>query len=103
MGGRPKQPVNAISNDGRRLPTPPTPRASVPDGVALAQLFIDAPSGASVSVNGTVVGSGPTTVDVGATSRCVVKVTFAGHMPFSTVVMLQGRPRVRVKPALKPR
>ncbi len=101
--GRRPQPVSGLSTDGRRLPTPPTPRASVPDGVALAQLFIDAPPGASVSVNGTVVGSGPTTVDVGATSRCVVKVTFAGHMPFSTVVMLHGRPRVRVKPALKPR
>jgi hypothetical protein len=101
--GRQPQPVSGLSNEGRRLPTPPTPRASVPDGVALAQLFIDAPPGASVSVNGTVFGSGPTTVDVGATSRCVVKVTLPGHMPFSTVVMLQGRPRVRVKPALKPR
>lgn len=95
--------VSGLSTEGRRLPTPPTPRASVPDGSALSQLLIDAPPGASVSVNGTVVGSGPTTVDVGASSRCVVKVTLAGHMPFSTVVMLQGRPRVRVKPALKPR
>jgi hypothetical protein len=30
-------------------------------------------------------------------------VTLAGHVPFSTVVMVEGRPRVRVKPVLKPR
>ncbi len=94
--------VSGLSMEGRRLPTPPTPRASVPDAGALSQLIIDAPAGANVSVNGTVVGTGPTTVDVGG-SRCVVKVTLAGHMPFSTVVMVQGRPRVRVKPILKPR
>lgn len=95
--------VSGLSTEGRRLATPSTPRASVPDGEPLSQLVIDAPPGASVSVNGTVVGTGPTTMDVGATSRCVVKVTQAGHMPFSTVVMVQGRPRVRVKPALKAR
>jgi serine/threonine protein kinase len=95
--------VSGLSAEGRRLPTPPTPRASVPDGGALSQLVIDAPAGATVSVNGTAVGTGAVTVDVGGASRCVVKVTLPGHVPFTTVVMVQGRPRVRVKPVLKPR
>jgi hypothetical protein len=95
--------VSGLSAEGRPLPTPPTPRASVPDGGALSTLIVDAPEGASVTVNGTVVGVGPVSVDVGATSRCVVKVTRPGYVPFTTVVMVQGRSRVRVKPTLKPR
>ncbi len=81
----------------------PAARMSVPDGAALSQLVVEAPDGATVTLNGTVIGSGHTTVDVTSTSRAVVKVTLPGHMPFSTVVNVQGRPRVRVRAQLKPR
>jgi len=91
------------------VPVPPPPslssaaRASVPDGAPMSLLVVEAPEGATVTLNGTVIGTGPTSVDVASTSRAVVKVTMPGCAPFSTVVAVQGRPRVRVTPVLKPR
>ena len=69
----------------------------------MSLLVVEAPDGATVTLNGTVIGTGVTTVDVASTSRAVVKVTMPGCAPFSTVVAVQGRPRVRVTAVLKPR
>ncbi len=95
-------PAKATSSVAReqRVPTPPS---AVVEPSGTARLVIEAPEGASVSVNGAVVGVGKITMEVGAAARCVVKVSLAGYLPFTTVVMVQGRPRVRVRPVLKPR
>ncbi len=101
-----------VSSPSAPMPSPPSPpslvsapaaRMSVPDGAPLSQLVVEAPDGATVTLNGTVIGTGRTVVDVALSSRAVVKVVLAGHVPFSTVVNVQGRPRVRVKPVLKAR
>jgi hypothetical protein len=103
------RPVSETQRPAARAPAPPpTPqpsasRVSVPDGAPMSLLVVEAPDGASVTLNGTVIGTGATTVDVASTSRAVVKVTMPGCAPFSTVVAVQGRPRVRVTPVLKPR
>lgn len=81
----------------------PTPSRTSVDGALSSRLVVEAPDGATVSVNGAVMGVGTVSIDVGSAARCVVKVSLAGYVPFSTVVMVQGRPRVRVKPVLKPR
>ena len=43
------------------------------------------------------------TVDVAADARVVVRVTLAGHAPWSSVVTVKGRRRLRVKASLQPR
>ena len=90
---------------GRPSPASPAAsgRGSVPDGAPMSQLLVDAPEGATVTLNGTIIGTGRTNIDVAADFRAVVKVTMQGHAPFSTVVSVQGRPRVRVTPVLKTR
>jgi hypothetical protein len=104
------RPVSALEpqRPAPRTPSAPAPlpspaRASVPDGAPMSLLVVEAPDGATVTLNGTVIGTGATTVDVASTSRAVVKVTMPGCAPFSTVVAVQGRPRVRVTAVLKPR
>ena len=96
-------PLEAPRREQTVATAPQSSRASHLEVGAMSQLIVEAPAGATVMLNGTAIGNGPTTVDVAPTSRCVVKVTLAGHAPFSTVVMVGGKPRVRVKPVLKPR
>ena len=114
QGMRPNVPSTSAAPPERSRPVPvagrPSPapaaasgRVSVPEGAPMSQLLVDAPEGATVTLNGTVIGSGRTTIDVAADFRAVVKVTMQGHAPFSTVVSVQGRPRVRVTPVLKSR
>ena len=66
-------------------------------------LIVDAPEGATVAINGKVVGTGKVSVDVDANARALVRVELAGFSPWSSVVQVQGRPRVRVRPTLKPK
>ena len=75
----------------------------MPEVSTMSQLLVDAPEGATVTLNGTIIGTGRTAIDVAADFRAVVKVTMQGHAPFSTVVSVRGRPRVRVTPVLKTR
>lgn len=114
-----------LSSEEARAPTkPPPPKETTPKPVPLPTppasvdvsmsgapvsgggpgggpvLIVEAPEGASVLINGTVVGTGKVSVSVDANARAVVKVTMAGCTPWSSVVQMQGRPRVRVRPAL---
>ena len=94
-----------VPHAGRPSPASPAAaaRASVPEVSTMSQLLVDAPEGATVTLNGTIIGTGRTAIDVAADFRAVVKVTMQGHAPFSTVVSVRGRPRVRVTPVLKTR
>ena len=62
---------------------------------------MDAPDGATVAINGKVVGTGKVSIDVDANARALVRVELAGFLPLSSVVKMQGRPRVRVRSTLK--
>ena len=81
--------------------TPPEPVS------ATSELVVEAPVGAGIALNGTAVGiadqEGRFTVDVAADARVVVRVTLAGHAPWSSVVTVKGRRRLRVKASLQPR
>ena len=74
---------------------------------ATSELVVEAVVGATVALNGTVVGTvvegGRFGVEVAGDARVVVRVTLPGHAPWSSVVTVQGRPRVRVKATLQPR
>lgn len=54
-------------------------------------------------VNGTEVGIGRVVVDVAAGSRAIVKVMHAAYAPWSSVVEMGGRAKLRVRPQLKPK
>jgi hypothetical protein len=66
-------------------------------------LVVEAPEGAAVSINGTAVGTGRVVVDVDAGARALVKVTAPGFSPWSSVVNVEGQPKLRVRPRLVPR
>lgn len=82
------------------------PPASAPPP-APAELVVEGPAGATVALNGTPMGTVPDTgrlsVEVAGDARVVVRVTLAGCAPWSSVVSVLGRPRVRVKAVLAAR
>ena len=87
------------------LPASTPARPSLP-ALALPErgghvLLVDAPDGATVAINGKVVGTGKVSIDVDANARALVRVELAGFLPWSSVVKMQGRPRVRVRSTLK--
>lgn len=84
-------------------PVPSPLPAPVPAPATSHVLIIEAPDDASVFFNGAVVGTGKVSLDVDASTRAVVKVTSPGFTPWSSVVQMQGRPRVRVRPKLVPK
>ncbi len=97
---KPTAPVDA-SMTGKNEPAPAATRTDVGSSpVAGHVLIVEAPEGATVLINGQAVGTGRVVVDVDANARAVVKVTAPGFTPWSSVVQVQGRPRVRVRPAL---
>jgi hypothetical protein len=66
-------------------------------------LTIEAPDGARVLVNGTEMGQGCVVVELGASTRAIVKVLQTGCAPWSSVVEMGGRAKLRVRPQLKPK
>ncbi len=82
----------------------PPPAAAPPTS---AELVVEAPAGATVALNGTPMGTVPDagrlSVEVAGDARVVVRVTLAGCAPWSSVVSVLGRPRVRVKAVLAAR
>ncbi len=81
--------------------------SATPPVVGSAELVVEAPAGATVALNGTPIGTVPDagrlSVDVAGDARVVVRVTLAGRAPWSSVVSVLGRPRVRVKAVLAAR
>ena len=81
--------------------------APPPTAAAASELVVEAPAGATVALNGspmgTVTDSGRLSVEVAGDARVVVRVTLAGFAPWSSVVSVLGRPRVRVKAVLAAR
>ena len=80
-----------------------SPMTASPSMNGRTALTIESPDGAKVTVNGSDVGTGRVVVEVPADQRAVVKVLCAGFLPWSSVVEMGGRARLRVKPQLKPR
>ena len=66
-------------------------------------MVVDAPDNATVAINGKYVGTGKVTIDVDANARALVRVECEGFSPWSGVVQVKGRSRVRVRPTLKPK
>ncbi len=105
---RPGGPARPTTEAPRRIsePSAPIPRAtklSQAPTPGLHVLMVDAPDGATVAINGKVVGTGKVSVDVDGNARALVRVELAGFSPWSSVVQVQSRPRVRVRPTLKPK
>lgn len=81
----------------------PSEAQDAPAAPKRTTLVVEAPDGATVFINGTAVGDGRVVVDVDAGARALVKVTAAGFSPWSSVVNVEGQPRLRVRPRLVPR
>ncbi len=81
--------------------------AKSPTPAEVSELVVEAPAGATVALNGspmgTVADSGRLSVEVAGDARVVVRVTLAGFAPWSSVVSVLGRPRVRVRAVLAAR
>ncbi|MDP2340688.1 MAG: PEGA domain-containing protein [Deltaproteobacteria bacterium] len=100
------EPATTPSRQRAQLPpqaAPPGTASQGPSAPVVHTLIVDAPDGATVAINGKVVGTGKVSVDVDANARALVRVELAGFSPWSSVVQVQGRPRVRVRPTLKPK
>ncbi len=86
---------------------PPPTAPAAPAAPSSAELVVEAPAGATVALNGTPIGTVPDagrlSVGVAGDARVVVRVTLAGCAPWSSVVSVLGRPRVRVKAVLAAR
>ncbi|MBM4281048.1 MAG: hypothetical protein FJ137_09910 [Deltaproteobacteria bacterium] len=115
-GAGPARPSSTTAPSAAKTPrapsagAPPPPPSSAtaaaapaPSRTGTTSLTIEAPDGARVLVNGTEVGIGRVVVDVAAGSRAIVKVMHAAYAPWSSVVEMGGRAKLRVRPQLKPK
>jgi hypothetical protein len=98
-----KTPALPASNDAPPTAPVTTKTASAKATKGVTTLTIEAPDGARVLVNGTEVGLGRVVVDVASSTRAIVKVLAGGCTPWSSVVDMGGRAKLRVKPQLKPK
>jgi hypothetical protein len=98
------EPPDATTTPNRRgAQLPPSEPPQAPVQAVQHLLIVDAPDGASVAINGKVMGAGRVTVELDANAKALVRVELAGFSPWSSVVKVEGRPRVRVRPTLKPK